>query len=94
MRRKILQKLLDAPSVWCIWLLCALSLIATCVLAFLRPPRAIWAAGVFVSLLLLSAVNRLRIRNRIKYLSATARRPKHERIKCDEHTKEKTEAEG
>jgi len=60
-------------------LLCVLSLIVTCVLAFAHSPRAGWAAIISVLLLLLSAVNRLRIHNRIKRLSATARRPKRER---------------
>ena len=86
MRSKLPQKLFDAPSVWCIRLLCALALIATCALALSRSPRTVWAGGVFVLLLLLSAVNRLRIRNRVKCLSATARRPKRERVGRSEYT--------
>jgi len=79
MRRKILRTLLDAPSVWCIRLLSAASLIVTCALAFARSPRTVWAASASVLLLLLGAVNHLRIQSRIKRLSITARRPKRER---------------
>jgi len=93
MRSNIPQKLLDTPSVWCIRLLCALALIVTCVLVFTRSPRAVWATGVFVSLLLLSAVNRVRIRSRIKRPSGTARRPKRERVERGEYTKQKTKEE-
>ena len=81
MRQRILRSLVYAPSIWCIRLLCVLSLIVTCVLAFSHSPRAGLAAIISVLLLLLSAVNRLRIHNRIKRLSATARRPKRERGK-------------
>ena len=76
MRRKLLQTLLDTPSVWCIRLLCALSLIVTCSLAFARSPRTVWSIITSLLLLLLSAVNRLRIHNRIKLLVGIARRPK------------------
>ena len=79
MRRKIINTLLDAPSVWCIRLLCALSLIVTCALAFARSPRTAWAVMTSVLLLLLSAVNRLRIHNRVKRLAVTARRPRRAR---------------
>jgi len=76
MRHRILKKLLDAPSVWCITLLCAVSLIVTCALAFARSPRTAWAVLATVLLILLSAVNHLRIRVRVKRLSGVGRRPK------------------
>ena len=79
MRQRLLRKLLDAPSVWCIRLLCAASLIVTCVLAFARSPRVAWAAIATVLLLLLSAVNRVRVYGRVKRISGSARRPKHSR---------------
>jgi hypothetical protein len=79
LRRKILQTVLDAPSVWCIRLLCVLSLTVTCALAFAHSPRMAWAAITSVLLLLLSAVNRLRIQNRVKRLAGVARRPKRAR---------------
>ena len=89
MRRKILQKLLDAPSTWCIRLLCVVSILVTCALAFARSPRTAWAALTSVLLLLLGAVNHLRIHNRVKRLSATARRPKRDRAA---HSKENTDS--
>jgi len=79
LRRRIIQSLLDAPSVWCIRLLCALSLMVTCALAFARSPRTAWAIIASVLLVLLSAVNRLRIHNRVKRLAVTARRPRRPR---------------
>ena len=86
MRRKFPQTLLDAPSVWCIRLLCALSLTVTCSLAFARSPRTVWSIIASLLLLLLSAVNRLRIHNRVKRLAGTARRPKRaRRNKREEH---------
>jgi len=91
MRHRIIQKLVGAPSRWCIRLLCALSLMVTCALAFARSPRTAWAVIASVSLLLLSAVNRLRINRRVKRISGIARRPKRERGK---HVVEKTEKDG
>ncbi|MCL2810605.1 MAG: hypothetical protein FWD25_01795 [Clostridia bacterium] len=88
MRHRIIQKVLDAPSVWCIRLLCALSLIVTCALAFAHSPRTAWAVIASVSLLLLSAVNRLRIHSRVKRLSGIARRPKRERAGRSKHAEE------
>jgi len=80
MRRRILHKLLDAPSVWCFRILCAASLAATCALAFARPARTGWMALTSLLLLLLSAVNRRRIRGKIKRAPGAARRPKRERV--------------
>lgn len=76
MRRKFLQTLLDAPSVWCIRLLCLLSLAATCALAYAHSQRTVWLVITSVLLLLLGAVNRLRIHNRVKRLAGSGKRPK------------------
>ena len=79
MRRKVLRVILDAPSIWCFRILCAISLAVTCALAIARSARVGWTALTTLLLILLGAINRLRIRSKFKRAPGTARRPKRER---------------
>lgn len=74
-----LRKALDVPSMWGLRILSAVSLAVTCALAFSHSKRTAWAALATVLLLLLGAVNRVRISRKLKPAPGTAIRPKRER---------------
>ncbi len=76
MPRSSLRKLLDVPSVWGLRILCVASLIVTCVLAVMRSRRLVWVALSTVLLLLLMAVNHVRIRRKIKRTNGVVLRRK------------------
>ena len=75
-RKELLHKLLDSPSVWCLRILAAVGIIATCVLALTRSPRVVWMALTTVLIILLSGVNHLRIRSKVKHLKGAVIRHK------------------
>ena len=60
-----LRKLLDVPSVLTLWALLAISLALTCASALIGSPRLIWLAITTLLLILLNALNHIRIGARI-----------------------------
>ncbi len=74
MTRSKLRALLDAPSDLMLRMMTVIALVITCVLALTGSPRLIWMVLTSLALILLTALNRIRISVRVRRMQGTARR--------------------
>ena len=68
MKKQKARAILDAPSKLGLYILTALSLGTTCIMAAIRSPRLLWTVITTLLLAVLTGINHLRLRARFKVL--------------------------
>lgn len=76
--KKTAPRAAASASIWGMRILVIVSVLTAVIMALLKAPRLPWAVLVAVLCILLSGVNRLRLRYRFKTLHGVARRKKPE----------------